>query len=223
MANLLEPRWTSLDTHDLRLLLDERVGGPGQYDGDDLHLYIPLARDSCKLVLTYCGPEIVELSPGPRFSEEEWQRLVLDIDRLVQPEPHRVGREFCFSSYRVTGSWFGARSGVHIYPPPPGTPEAPYEMADHPFVLEFPISWFGLHRIDNSRRIRTHRRLTLLLNLLLSGHTSFQSTRNQHLWAVVDRSFETKWVQASFFGPLGEIFLDTPSASLSHRHSRTPC
>jgi hypothetical protein len=32
-TNLLRPSWGQLDLHELRILLDARIGGPGQYDG----------------------------------------------------------------------------------------------------------------------------------------------------------------------------------------------
>ena len=33
--NLLRETWANLDSHELRLVLDERIGGPGQHDDRD--------------------------------------------------------------------------------------------------------------------------------------------------------------------------------------------
>jgi hypothetical protein len=45
---LLRPAWGHLDSHEPRILLDNRIGGPGQYNGqpaDPDRLYLPLARE----------------------------------------------------------------------------------------------------------------------------------------------------------------------------------
>src|ERR1700674_1453166 len=60
--------------------------------------------------------------------------------RLFINGPQKVGREFSFNTFRVGGWWRGERSGVQILPPPEGAPRAPVEIADHPFILEFPIA-----------------------------------------------------------------------------------
>ena len=50
-SNLLRETWTNLDSFELRLLLDERIGRPGQYDGvSPINLYLPLADSSCRIV-----------------------------------------------------------------------------------------------------------------------------------------------------------------------------
>jgi hypothetical protein len=79
-------------------------------------------------------------------------------------------------------------------------------MADHPFILEFPIREASLPPVTNHRRIREHRRLTLLLNLLLVGTTRFLPDRRRHYWANVrpDGEPEIKWVQEHYFAKMGE-------------------
>ena len=47
VVNLLRQSWADLDSHELRLLLDKRIGGPGQYDGrpeNPDRFYLPRAR-----------------------------------------------------------------------------------------------------------------------------------------------------------------------------------
>jgi hypothetical protein len=137
------------------------------------------------------------------FDSAEWQKIAEEIETAVLVGPQKVGREYSFSGFRVPGSWRGSRSGVQILPPPPEAPRAPVEMADHPFILEFPIvgAPVELRPITNHRRIREHRRLTLLLNVLLTADISFLPPRLQHFWAHIPPvegiggDGESRWLQ----------------------------
>jgi hypothetical protein len=208
--NLLENTWADLDQADLRILLEERIGRPGQFDGDAHVLHLPLARERCRVSLTFKDAKIVSIKPGAAFDRSEWDRICAEIETSVLIGPLKVGREFSFNTFRVTGWWRGVRSGVQILPPPDQSPRAPTELADHPFVLEFPIEQAGLWPITNHRRVREHRRLTLLLNLLLVGTTKFLPDRPRHLWACVGFGGEPeiKWVQEWYFAKLGEVIAD---------------
>jgi hypothetical protein len=204
--NLLRGTWVDLDQIDLRLLLEERVGRPGQYDGNLDVLHLPLAREKCRVSLTYKGTKIVAITPGAAFDRSEWEQICAEIEGPILQGPRRVGREFSFSTFRVEGWWRGTRSGVQILPPPNNAPRALVEMADHPFILEFPIQETNLWAITNHRRIREHRKLTLLLNLLLAGTTRCLPDRPRHFWARVQCGAESdiQWVQESYFASLGE-------------------
>jgi hypothetical protein len=180
--NLLRDTWADLDQADLRLLLEERIGQPGQYDGKSNVLYLPLARAECRVSLSYKGSKIVAIEPGDAFDRPEWDRICKEIETSVLRGPQKVGRDLSFSTFRVEGWWRGARSGVQILPPPNDAPGA-HELADNPFILEFPIQEAGIWSITKLRRIREHRRLTLLLNLLLAGTTKFLPERRRHFWA----------------------------------------
>jgi hypothetical protein len=207
--NLLSDAWTDLDQADLRLLLQARIGRPGQYDGDSDVLYLPLARDKCKVALTYKSTKIIAIKPGAAFDQSEWERICAEIETSLLNGPQKVGREFSFNTFRVCGWWRGERSGVQILPPPDGAPHAPVEIADHPFILEFPIAGApdDLWQITNHRRIREHQQLTRLLNLLLAGTSKFLPGRNRHFWACVQFQDEPeiKWVQEWYFATLGEV------------------
>jgi hypothetical protein len=176
-SNLLSTTWRNLDSFELRLLLDKRIGGPGQYDGlpnNPNKLYLPLAGSSCRIGLTFRDKKIIAIEPGPAFDAAHWGRVSEEIEKSLLAGPLKVGREYSFSSFRVLGSWRGDRSGVQIVPPPDDAPRAHVEMADHPFILEFPIKESDFWPITNHRRLREHRNLTLLLNVLLAGRTSLQ-------------------------------------------------
>lgn len=220
-ANLLSETWTNLDSSELRLLLDKRIGGPGQYDGRSNNpnkLYLPLAGASCRIGLTFRDKQIVAIEPGPAFDAAEWERVSDEVEKSILAGVLKVGREYSFSSHRVTGSWRGDRSGMQILPPPDDAPRAQMEMADHPFILEFPIKASNFWPVTNHRRMREHRKLTLLLSALLAGRTSLQPRRSEHFWASMpcdDGRFETKWVQQFFDARLGEPLIDelSPPAS----------
>ncbi len=218
-TNLLRPSWGRLDSHELRILLAHRVGQPGQYDGrvdSPNRLYLPLAGAQCRVVLTFCGRGIVSVEPGQGFDQSQWDAIANEIETSILTGPMMIGREFSFSSHRVQGSWHGPRSGVQILPADPESPLAPVEMAEHPFILEFPIQKAECWPITNHRRIREHRDLTLLLNVLLRSRMNLQPRRPPHFWGTFfreDGGHETRWVQNSYFGKLGMCVLDAYSPS----------
>jgi len=222
--NLLRETWANLDSHELRLLLDKRIGGPGQFDGRDANpnkFYLPLARASCRVVLTFRDKKIIAVEAGAAFDVAEWEKIADEIENAILVGLPKVGREYSFSSFRVPGSWRGLRSGVQILPPAPQAPRAPVEMAAHPFILEFPIIGApnDLWPITNHRRMREHRRLTLLLNVLLTARVSFEPRRSEHFWAHVPAAEgtggngESRWLQRFFWAPLGAPVTEALSPS----------
>ncbi len=221
--NLLRPSWGQLDPHELRILLDDHIGGPGQYDdraSNPDRFYLPLAGAQSRLVLTYCDRRIISVEPGQAFDAAEWERIAHEIETSVLTGPTKVGRDYSFSSYRVQGSWRGERSGVQILPPHPEAPSAPVEMAEHPFILEFPIQEAGLGAVTNHRRLREHHKLTLLLNTLLRGRTNLQPRRSTHFWASIRHDgagSQIRWVHNFYFAPAGASMLDAPSALTPER------
>jgi hypothetical protein len=142
-----------------------------------------LARAEARIALTFDGSEIVAVEPGPAFDTAEWERVSQEIERSILTGTPKTGRDYSFSLFQVQGSWRGPRSGVQILPAPDGAPRQ--GGADEPFILEFPIRGRDLWPITNHRRMREHRKLTLLLNLLLAGRTSCLLQRQNHFWASV--------------------------------------
>lgn len=212
-TNLLQSSWTDLDSTELRFILFERIGGPGQYDGYDSNpntFYLPLAGSSCQIKLTFSNSkQIVDIKPGPAFDATQWEEIVKEIEKTG---PYKVGHDCCFSTFRVDGSWRGKHSAIQILPPPVDAPRAPVEMADHPFIVEYPVKVSDLWPITNFRRMREHRQLTFLLNVLLAGGTTTQPRRSRHLWAIVPKKDisdqEVKWVQEFYFAKIGESIRD---------------
>ena len=139
--NLLKAAWFNLDSFELRLLLAERIGNSGQhYEHSSEKLYLPLAGSHCRIVLAFRDKKIIALYPGPAFDTTEWEQIREEIEKSVLTGPLKLGRDYSFSSFRVKGWWYGERSGVRILPPPEHAPSSSVEMADHPFILEFPIT-----------------------------------------------------------------------------------
>lgn len=221
-ANLMEPGWEELDPAELRCVLLEVIGGPGQYDGRESSpniFYLPLARDECQIKVTFANDKrIARIEPGASFDRLTWQRVV---DELTAPGPYKIGREFSFSSFRVEGSWRGPTSGVQILPAPPDAPRPHFEYAEHPFVLESPLRVSTKWPITRFRWRRENRYLTQVLNVLLNGRTTFQPRQLRHFWAIATdeevSSQKVKWMQEFYFANLGEVIQDqlSPSASQS--------
>jgi hypothetical protein len=226
--NLLRESWANLDSQELRLLLNKRIGGPGQFDGREANpdkFYLPQARESCRVVLTYKDKKVSAVEPGPAFDAAEWKTIAEEIENAILVGPPKVGREYSFSSFRVPGSWRGERSGVQILPPPPEAPQASSVMAAHPFILEFPIvgAPADLWLITNHRRRREHRRLMLLLNVLLTARISFETSRSEHFWAHIPPAEgiggngESRWLQRFFCAPLDAVVADALSSPAAER------
>lgn len=221
--NLLCDSWADLDQADLRLLFQERFGRPGQYKGDENVIHLPLAREECRVSLTYKGAKIVAIEPGLAFDRDEWDRICAEIEGPIMNGPLRVGRDISFNTKGVAGWWRGEWSGVQILPAPDGAPRA-HEGADNPFILEFPIldagEWSTInYSITNQRRRREHQKLTLLLNVLLRGTTKFLPERSRHFWANVSPGSESKieWVQEWYIADFGQIVIQELSATVGEK------
>src|SRR5688572_26972875 len=109
-SNLLRATWSQLDSHELRLLLDQRIGGPGQYEGRNSNpdrIHLPLAGPSCRVTLTYSDRAITSVQPGPAFDQSQWDAIAGEIEAKVLAGAERIGREYSFCSHRVSGSWRG--------------------------------------------------------------------------------------------------------------------
>jgi hypothetical protein len=200
-TDLFHPKWLSIEQGELRVILEEIIGGPGQTD--ILHhgrrkFFLPLAGADARIVIEIREKAIVALHPGPAFDAPQWRRAASELEDAANPMATGVARGVAFSTRRVHGSWRGPESGVQISPPPAAAPDAIYEMADHPFVLEVPVALSTFGRVEAHRRAREIRRTTLLLDVLLAGRISSPLLRSRHLWAAIERegaAFDIAWVQ----------------------------
>jgi hypothetical protein len=225
--NLFKPEWSVLESDDLRVLLEHRIGGPGQSSGepDDHRFYLPLAGNACRVVIRFKGTTISALEPGAAFDAAQWSEISATVDALLHTEPDKIGRDIAFSAFRVTGWWRGERSGVQILPPPDDAPAVPRDMGQHPFILEFPMHSDSDWRVMNLRRRREHRRLTLLLNVLLRGRVNCETRQVEQAWAVLavrpdgslsiepqpDGALRSAWLQLSYITHIGQVIVDADS------------
>ena len=211
--NLLKREWANLEFDDLRVLLEDRIGAPGQFSGKpgDNRLYLPLAGNSCRVALRFKGNRISAVERGPAFDPAEWSQIDATIDALLSTAPDKIGRNITFSGKRVAGWWRGAKSGVQILPPPVGAPAVPTEMGEHPFVLEFPLHSDTALQVTNKRRLREHRRLSLLLNVLLTARVNVEPMQTEHGWCLPHTQqapWRSEWLQLSYFPGVDQIVIE---------------
>lgn len=211
-ANLMARAWCALDPKELRLLLAEVFGDPGQYDSvSKNHLYLPLGGSEARIVLDFKGARIVNISRGPAFDPDQWAKFAAEVESGLIAGPLKVGREIAFASQPIVGSWKGQKSGIQILPPPQGAPLPPQQMAEHPFLLEFPMRECTRWQITNHRRIRDHERLSNLLNVLLTQRITVVPRRHDQFWAITHepgQGMKTQWVQQSYFANIGAAVQD---------------
>ena len=213
IENLL--KWLDLDSDELRILLHERIGGIGQGDISERRpskLYFPMAGPSCLVIFRFDGPNIIAIEQGQGFDKTQWEQISNEIEHSILKGPTRIGREYSFSGRRVTGSWRGTHSGVQIYPPPHDLPRVPVESGDHPFILEFPLMAAGLGTVTNHRRLRKHRDLTFLLNVLLVGGAKSMGFRFTHCWA--GREWVQQWFSPQLNPPITDALSEPAAAQL---------
>ena len=86
--NLLSEEWADVDSAELRILLDQRIGGPGQIQGRADYpskFYLPLAGESCRIALTFRDKKLVAIQPGPAFDAAEWERITARVREMGVP------------------------------------------------------------------------------------------------------------------------------------------
>lgn len=208
-ANLYRATWGALDPFELRLLLDERIGGPGQISpkpGKQPVLYIPQAGPSCRLELRFPKGAMTDVRPGKSFDCVEWGGIVAEVETKLLDGIPKVGRDIGFSHHRVEGSWHGKLSGVQILQMP-DPPKLIWEYAQHPFILEFSIIQSEFWTVTNYRRRRTHRCLIFLLNLLVVGRIHLQVRQPEPAWVldVTPERTESVFMPGGYMGHPGEI------------------
>lgn len=189
------------------ILLHEHMGGAWQGDisvRKPSKLYIPRFGQRVGSCSNLTVPRSSRLNRAKAFDKMQWDQIGKEIEDSVLKGPSGIGREYSFSGRRVIGSWRGQRSGVQILPPPRDLPSVPTESGDHPFILEFPLMRPHLDLLTNHTRLRKHRDLMLLRNILLVGGVKGMG-RSTHCWAG------TEWAQQWFSPTLNQYITDALS------------
>lgn len=221
-TNLFLPEWRAIEQGELRVILEEIFGGPGQTDAlshGERKYFLPLAGAEARICISVEEKSITALEPGPALDAARWDKAATELGDAVNPRAFGVARAIAFSTRRVRGSWRGPESGLQISPPPEDAPDSKYEGADHPFILEVPFAHSAYQRVEAHRIVREIRRTVLLLNAMLAGRISVPPLRSRHLWAMIDRegaAFEMAWVKEAYWTrlPDGADYLEPSNQRL---------
>jgi hypothetical protein len=84
MTNLLKTTWSEVDPSEIRFILFEHIGRPGQYRdraNNPGKFYLLLADSTCRVELTFCeDKQLVAIEPGPAFDALQWAEIVREIE-----------------------------------------------------------------------------------------------------------------------------------------------
>jgi hypothetical protein len=204
-------RWNNVDRHELRLLLAERIGGPGQYANQlqfPSQFHLPLAGSTCQVIVKFKHKKVNSIEPGDAFDINTWNITATDIDKLCAVGVQQIAREFSFCNVPVLGSWLGKESGIQICPAPLKAPRPDQIFAENPFILEFPIQISSIASVDAYRRQNMHQKYTSMLNLFLNRRILLQSVQPKHSWSITrlkNGDIESAWSQQGYFAELGPV------------------
>jgi hypothetical protein len=81
--NLFKPEWTSLESDDIRTLIENRIGRPGQINGSDKRLFLPVWGKQCRLILGFSSNQISKVNAGPAFDADQWEKICTTLDALL--------------------------------------------------------------------------------------------------------------------------------------------
>jgi hypothetical protein len=129
--------------------------------------------------------ELVEIRPGPALTSETLRQLQSKIfSDLVEDEGTSIQRCILFASQPVMGCFRSRTDRLRILPPPTNAPKPPYLVADHPFVLEFPMHGSKNSLISILRRTRQMLEWVSVLNAILTPKIRALGPRMRHMWAL---------------------------------------
>lgn len=197
LSQLVAP---GLDHYELLTLMGSHWGG--SCTTEDNSVLYPCTESYVVKVRTK-NDQIISIEPGPGFSENT---LVLLKDKirttLIESSGLVIRADILFSSKPVNGSFRSTSDQLQIVPAPHHAPRPPMMIADHPFILEFPIKSSSDGFVTNNRAMRRALELTWTLNGLLRSAITRIGPRTQHLWGLVrtdqlaaPAQQNVKWVQ----------------------------
>jgi len=147
--------------------------------------------------------QIISIEPGPGFSDEAFALFKDKVHTtLIMSTGAIIRADILFSSKPVKGSFRATNGQLQIIPAPDQAPRPPMMIADHPFILEFPIKRSSDGFVTNNRAMRRALEFTWILNALLRATISRLGPRVRHLWGLVQSDNlvastqqNVKWVQ----------------------------
>ena len=173
------------------------------------------------LKLTYEDGALVAITEGPRLARGDLDALTERITQeLIAQGEERIGCAVLFSSVPVEGA-FSYRDALQIIPAPPDAPRPPFQLGEHPFLLEFRFPSSPNWTIRNFRRLLRARELELILSALLEFGISSISPISRHRWVLTNPddlgNWQTRYLQEMYTwrGERGELDEFTAIAGLS--------
>lgn len=189
-----------LDHHELLTLMGFHWGG--SCTTEDNSVLYPCTESYVVKVRTK-NDQIVSIEPGPGFSKSTLDLLKEKIrTTLIESSGSIIRADILFSAKPVRGSFRSSSNQLQMIPAPHHAPRPPVQIADHPFILEFPIMSSHDGFVTNNRAMRRALELTWTLSALLRTTITRIGPRVQHLWGliqtdppVVPTQESVKWVQ----------------------------
>lgn len=189
----------------------------------------PSNENDYSVKLTYDKEDrLTKVSRGPSLTDYELELITERVvSELLTSTGTQVGREILFADVPVTG-YFRYGSMFQILSVPKGAPQPRFDLADHPFLLEFRFNTSTNLSICSVRRNVQGRQLQLLLTGLLEGPVRWLDHVARFYWVTLPRRPGEKWETAdcceSYTYPNLKLVVDdfSPTESLPELQAVVP-
>jgi hypothetical protein len=146
--------------------------------------------------LRYDDGVLAEIIPGPQLKSADKEAIRERIaNELLTSQGIGVGRTFLFSSVPVEG-YFRYGDVFQFLPVPLDAPRPEFQMAEHPFALEFRYPTSSNASIRHLRRALLEREFELLLAGLLEFGVRGLGRTARHHWVLPQRDLSVPWRSA---------------------------
>lgn len=172
------------------------------------------AADDYRLKIEMHHGQITKVVAGDSLSGQELDELLDQVDAdLMDNRIAEYGRDILFAPRPVAGGFRFSSLPMQILPPPAEAPRTPQVMADHPFVLEYPIRAYRTSELRHRRRYKNAVEWAWVLNALLHGSIKYSGLRPKQMWAIKGGDFESPcfWAQEFYIVPGHRAYTDVLS------------
>jgi hypothetical protein len=139
---------------------------------------------------------LTRVSRGPRLTDSEVDLITERIrSELLTSTGTQAGREILFADVPVKGH-FRYGSMFQILSVPKGAPQPRFDLAEHPFLLEFRFNTSTNLRLRSVRRSVQGRQLQLLLTGLLVGPVRWLDHVARVYWVTLPLRPGAEWKTA---------------------------
>jgi hypothetical protein len=169
----------------------------------DREITFPAAHDY-RLKLEMRHGQIIKITSGDSLSSAELQNLLEQVDAdLKDDRIAEYGVDILFAHHPVQGGFRFGSLPMQILPAPPEAPRPPQLLAEHPFVLEYPMRAWRTTGLRLRRRRKNAIEWAWVLNALLRGSIKYSSSRPKHLWAIKSGDINSPcfWAQEFYIVP----------------------